>query len=81
MYHALALVLVALLTIERKQFPQSALVASGWNFIIGILIFSGSLYTLSLTGIKIIGAITPLGGAALIAGWGALAAIAAFNFE
>jgi len=77
MYHALALVLVAVL-ISHAQFSQPALVAAGWTFIIGILIFSGSLYALSLTGIKVIGAVTPLGGAAFIAGWGALA-IAALN--
>ncbi|RCJ35426.1 hypothetical protein A6770_16030 [Nostoc minutum NIES-26] len=72
MYHALALLLVALL-ISRNEPPQSTLVASGWLFIIGIAIFSGSLYALSLTGIKSLGAITPLGGAAFLAGWGALA--------
>ena len=79
MYHALALILVALL-INREEFPQPTLVAAGWSFIIGILIFSGSLYVLSLTNIKVLGAITPLGGAAFIAGWGALA-IAAFSFK
>ncbi len=79
MYHALALLLVALL-LTQEDFPQPVLVASGWTFIIGILIFSGSLYALSLTGIKVLGAITPLGGAAFIAGWGALA-IAAFTFK
>lgn len=75
MYHALALLLVALLLV-REQFSQAILVAAGWNFIIGILIFSGSLYVLSLTDMKVIGAITPLGGVALIAGWGALAVAA-----
>ena len=79
MYHALALVLVALL-ISRAEFPQPLFVVAGWSFIIGVLIFSGSLYTLSLTNIKVLGAITPLGGAAFIAGWGALA-IAAFTFK
>ena len=79
MYHALALLLVALLIrISDGQFSQPVLIAAGWSFIVGILIFSGSLYALSLTGIKVIGAITPLGGAAFIAGWGALA-IAALN--
>ncbi|QSJ14733.1 DUF423 domain-containing protein [Nostoc sp. UHCC 0702] len=72
MYHALALLLVALL-ISRTQSPQPTLIASGWLFIIGIALFSGSLYALSLTGIKSLGAITPLGGAAFLAGWGALA--------
>ena len=79
MYHALALVLVALL-ISRAEFPQPLFVVAGWSFIIGVLIFYGSLYTLSLTNIKVLGAITPLGGAAFIAGWGALA-IAAFAFK
>lgn len=72
MYHALALLMVAIL-LTRAEPPQTVLVASGWLFIIGILIFSGSLYLLSLTGVKYLGAITPLGGAAFIAGWGALA--------
>jgi uncharacterized membrane protein YgdD (TMEM256/DUF423 family) len=79
MYHALALLLVAVL-ISRTESPQPALVASGWLFIVGIAIFSGSLYALSLTGVKILGAITPIGGAAFLAGWGALA-IAAGNLK
>jgi len=72
MYHALALLLVALL-IAHQEFPQPTLVASGWLFIIGIVIFSGSLYALSLTDLKYLGAVAPLGGAAFLAGWGALA--------
>ncbi|WP_414565386.1 MULTISPECIES: DUF423 domain-containing protein [unclassified Anabaena] len=79
MYHALALLLVAVL-ISRTESPQPTLVASGWLFIIGMAIFSGSLYALSLTGVKILGAITPIGGAAFLAGWGALA-IAAGNLK
>ncbi|MDZ8050820.1 MAG: DUF423 domain-containing protein [Aulosira sp. ZfuVER01] len=72
MYHALALLVVALL-LSRTDSPPSTLIASGWLFIIGIAIFSGSLYALSLTGVKSLGAIAPLGGAAFLAGWGALA--------
>ncbi|KAF3887388.1 MULTISPECIES: DUF423 domain-containing protein [Nostocales] len=72
MYHALALLVVALL-LTRTDSPSPTLLASGWLFIIGIAIFSGSLYALSLSGVKSLGAIAPLGGAALIAGWGALA--------
>jgi uncharacterized membrane protein YgdD (TMEM256/DUF423 family) len=72
MYHALALLLVALL-LSRTDSPPPTLIASGWLFILGIAIFSGSLYALSLTGVKSLGAIAPLGGAAFIAGWGALA--------
>lgn len=72
MYHALALLLVALL-ISRTPSPPTALIASGWLFIIGVTIFSGSLYALSLSGVKSLGAIAPLGGVALMSGWGALA--------
>ncbi|MBD2302107.1 DUF423 domain-containing protein [Nostoc sp. FACHB-190] len=79
MYHALALLVVALL-ISRLESPPTTLVASGWLFIIGIAIFSGSLYALSVTGVKYLGAITPLGGVAFIAGWCALA-IAAWNLK
>ncbi|NEP82111.1 MAG: DUF423 domain-containing protein [Okeania sp. SIO3B3] len=59
--------LAFLLTIE--ELPQGLMVASGYAFIIGIAIFSGSLYALSLTGIKSLGAITPIGGIAMIIGW------------
>ncbi|MDF5725158.1 MAG: DUF423 domain-containing protein [Rhizonema sp. PD37] len=72
MYHALALLLVAVL-LSRIESPPPTLIATGWLFVIGIVIFSGSLYALSLTGVKFLGAITPLGGVAFIAGWGALA--------
>ncbi|MEO0685931.1 MAG: DUF423 domain-containing protein [Cyanobacteria bacterium J06649_11] len=79
MYHALALLLIAIL-LSQAETPSTTLVASGWLFIIGIFIFSGSLYALSLSDIKILGAITPLGGVAFIAGWGALL-IAAFSYQ
>lgn len=72
MYHALALLMVAVL-LTRAEPPETALVVSGWLFIVGIFIFSGSLYLLSLTGIKYLGAVAPLGGALFIAGWIALA--------
>lgn len=79
MYHALALFLVAILLIKLES-PPVSLIASAWSFIIGIALFSGSLYALSLTGIKYLGAITPLGGVAFIFGWGALA-FAALNLK
>ena len=79
MYHALALLLVALL-LSRAEAAQSTLVAAGYAFIIGVVLFSGSLYALSLTGVKWLGAITPLGGVAFIVGWGCLA-VAAFSFK
>jgi uncharacterized membrane protein YgdD (TMEM256/DUF423 family) len=72
MYHALALLLVAVLMSRLESLPNTLLV-SGWLFIVGIVIFSGSLYALSLTGVKSLGAIAPLGGLALMLGWGALA--------
>ena len=72
MYHALALLLVAML-MSRLENPPTTLLVSGWLFIIGVVIFSGSLYAMSLTGIKSLGAVAPLGGLALILGWAALA--------
>ena len=79
MYHALALLMVGLL-LSRAEAAQSPLIASGWAFIVGIALFSGSLYALSLSGLKWLGAITPLGGVAFIVGWGCLA-IAAWGFK
>lgn len=69
MYHALALVAVAgFLTRDTS----SALVRAGWSFLIGIVLFSGSLYTLTLTGQTWLGAVTPVGGVAFLAGWALL---------
>lgn len=71
MYHALALFGVGLLTLS---YPSAGLPrVSGYLFLVGIVLFSGSLYVLSLTGIRWLGAITPLGGVAFLAGWGTLA--------
>ena len=72
MYHALALLGVAILLNNNPQ-PNKSLVVSGWLFITGVLLFSGSLYALSLTNTVSLGILTPLGGAALIAGWITLA--------
>ena len=79
MYHSLALLLVAVL-LSRAEASQTSLIAAGFAFIVGMAIFSGSLYGLSLSGIKWLGAITPLGGVAFLVGWGCLA-IAAWNFH
>jgi len=78
MYHALALLLVALLLSRAES--QTFFAVGGWAFMTGTIIFSGSLYALSLTDIKWLGAITPLGGVALIIGWGCLA-VAALSFK
>ncbi len=66
MYHSLALVLVSMFL---KPKTGIWLVRSGWLFLTGIAVFSGSLYVLSLTGIKWFGALTPFGGLAFLAGW------------
>jgi uncharacterized membrane protein YgdD (TMEM256/DUF423 family) len=71
MYHALALLVLGWMAMTSKN---PLLTWAGWCFTAGILIFSGSLYGLSLSGMKILGAITPLGGLSLMAGWGILLA-------
>ncbi|MBC55281.1 MAG: hypothetical protein CMQ34_15745 [Gammaproteobacteria bacterium] len=71
MYHALALFGVGLLAMQMSD--SNLLRASGWAFVVGIVIFSGSLYVLSLSGIRWLGAITPIGGVAFLTGWALLA--------
>ncbi len=66
MYHALALLAVAW---ASTRWPGSSVTAAGWLFLAGTVIFSGSLYVLSLTGLRWLGAITPIGGAAFLLGW------------
>jgi uncharacterized membrane protein YgdD (TMEM256/DUF423 family) len=70
MYHALALLAVAW---AHGRWPGTVLTAGGWLFVAGTVIFSGSLYLLSLTGVRWLGAITPFGGLAFLAGWLCLA--------
>jgi uncharacterized membrane protein YgdD (TMEM256/DUF423 family) len=53
--------------------PSTALAVSGWAFLSGTLLFSGSLYVMTLTGSRGLGAVTPLGGLSFLIGWGALA--------
>lgn len=71
MYHALALLLTVGLLV-RMQAPSLALKLAGYGFILGTVLFSGSLYTLTFSGIGILGAIAPLGGAGLLFGWSCL---------
>ena len=70
MYHALGLLAVAW---AMQRWGNWQCVWAGWLFIVGSVIFSGSLYALSLTGIRWLGAITPLGGVAFLLGWACLA--------
>ena len=66
MYHAFGLCIVSW-AIDRL--PEQRLEKSGWLFLIGILLFSGSLYVVSLAGIRWMGAVTPIGGLAFMTGW------------
>ncbi|PZX05824.1 uncharacterized membrane protein YgdD (TMEM256/DUF423 family) [Psychrobacillus insolitus] len=69
MFHALALVAIGILMSSKVLGHVSQLNIAGYLILAGIVIFSGSLYVLSLTGISILGAITPIGGVAFLAGW------------
>lgn len=66
MVHALALLAVVLFALHA---PGRALSVAGGLFVLGILLFSGSLYALALSGIRGLGAITPIGGVAFLGGW------------
>jgi uncharacterized membrane protein YgdD (TMEM256/DUF423 family) len=70
MYHAFALIAAAW---WHNKWPSRFVTIGGWLFFAGTLLFSGSLYVLSMSGEKWLGMITPFGGVAFIAGWGCLA--------
>ncbi len=74
MYHALALLVVAW---AASRWPGSLVTASGWLFVAGTILFSGSLYAMTFTGVRALGAITPIGGVCFIAGWLCLVVVAA----
>lgn len=74
-WHALALLAVGLLALRAPA--STALAVSGAAFAVGVLLFSGSLYALALSGVRGLGAITPLGGLAFLVGWAALVLAAA----
>lgn len=69
MFHAIGLIIIGILMSSSLLGPISQLNWAGWLLLAGIIIFSGSLYILSLSGIGILGAITPIGGVAFIVGW------------
>lgn len=69
-YHALALFALGVYATLR---PAPLLNIAGWCFALGVLFFSGSLYALALTGVRVLGAITPIGGLLFLAGWVVLA--------
>ena len=70
-WHALALLAAGILMAQDPS--RVGLTWAAWLFAVGIVLFSGSLYALALTGVRGLGAITPLGGVAWLAGWSALA--------
>ena len=73
MYHALALIACAW---AIGKWPGTLVSSAGWLFVAGTIVFSGSLYALSLTGVRWLGALTPIGGLAFVAGWLCLAVAA-----
>ena len=70
MYHALGLLAVAFAT---DRWPDSNFQVAGWLMLAGVILFSGSLYALCLTGVRALGAITPFGGLCFLASWVVLA--------
>jgi uncharacterized membrane protein YgdD (TMEM256/DUF423 family) len=66
MFHTLALVAVGLL---QHLFKQVRFGPAGWGFLVGILLFSGSLYLMAVSGLRWLGAVTPVGGTAFLFGW------------
>lgn len=69
MFHALALIAIGILMSSKLIGSVSSLNTAGYLILAGIILFSGSLYVLSLTGIGVLGAITPIGGVAFLVGW------------
>ncbi|NEU30471.1 DUF423 domain-containing protein [bacterium LRH843] len=67
MIHGIGLLVVGLVALKLTS--SSFINGAGWSFLLGILLFSGSLYAMALTGITKLGAITPIGGLAFIIGW------------
>ncbi len=70
MFHSVALLVAGIL---QSYYPQSSFAGAAWSFLFGIVLFSGSLYLLALTGVKWWGAVTPFGGLAFLLGWAWLA--------
>jgi uncharacterized membrane protein YgdD (TMEM256/DUF423 family) len=70
-WHALGLLAVGLMYAQRPD--SGALAAAAWLLVAGLLLFSGSLYALALTGVRGLGAVTPVGGVAFLAAWAAVA--------
>jgi len=74
--HAVALLAIGILA---RQMDVTSIKVAGFAMIFGILVFSGSLYALATTGVRVLGAITPIGGVGFLVGWAALAMAALQN--
>ncbi|MFP3917066.1 DUF423 domain-containing protein [Lysinibacillus telephonicus] len=69
MYHALGIILLAILSMDSLVGPTGLIVWAGYLMFVGVIFFSGSLYVLSVTGVKKLGAITPIGGVLFLVAW------------
>jgi uncharacterized membrane protein YgdD (TMEM256/DUF423 family) len=69
LYHLVHAASLAAVAVASARWPSSTMTAAGWLFVAGILLFSGSLYLLAVTGVRPLGAITPIGGVCFLAGW------------
>lgn len=75
LFHAVTLLLVGVLTGLPQAGPaRGLLTVSGWTFLVGTLVFSGFLAALSLSGVRVLGAIVPIGGVLMLVGWACLIA-------
>lgn len=72
LYHALHALALLGASLAAARAPSRPLRIAGTCFVLGVLLFSGSLYALALTGVRALGAVTPAGGVLLLAGWAAL---------
>jgi len=73
LYHLVHALAVCIVGVIVQKWTHGPIAASGWLFTAGVVVFSGSLYVMALTGIRWLGAITPIGGLCFLAGWACLA--------
>jgi uncharacterized membrane protein YgdD (TMEM256/DUF423 family) len=69
LYHLVHAAALAAVAVASARWPSNTMTAAGWLFVAGILLFSGSLYLLAVTGVRPLGAITPIGGVCFLGGW------------
>ena len=74
LYHLVHALAIGLVGVAITRWPSTLMHSSGWMFCAGILLFSGSLYALAISGVRVLGAITPFGGLCFLLGWALLGA-------